>query len=289
MWCLDFCDGNNCGMAQKIQCVSHGEREQAFVCSHLLGETAGLGFDRNEPTDNDPFPDAWCDDCELIRAAHNGWNDQSEKLVKISLPCSGCYERARIRNTRTLITLGDLADLRWRCGRCEEWHTEPCLDFSYDAPHYWSEENATENRSANLLASRSGKASKTFLDNNYCAIHDQDFFIRGIIHLPIVGSAETLRWGVWGSLSRENFETLRERHDEPDRTSLSALFSWLSNRIPEYPDTLNLKMYAHIQEAGTRPNFELEPTDHPLSKEYHRGVTPERVKEIMMQRLSQNA
>src|SRR5437773_8967825 len=31
-------------------------------------------------------------------------------------------------------------------------------------------------------------------------------------------------------------------------------------QIPEYPDTLNLKMYAHIQEIGLRPHFRLEQT-----------------------------
>jgi hypothetical protein len=72
------------------------------------------------------------------------------------------------------------------------------------------------------------------------------------------------------------------------RVELPAMFSWLSTRIPEYPDTLSLKMYAHTQEPGLRPWFELEPTDHPLSQEYHKGIAPERVKEIMMGRLRGN-
>jgi hypothetical protein len=63
----------------------------------------------------------------------------------------------------------------------------------------------------------------------------------------------------------------------------------LSNQIDEYPDTINLKMYAHIQEPRDRPTFELEPTNHPLSQEYHHGITPERVKEIMTRRLKETA
>jgi hypothetical protein len=63
------------------------------------------------------------------------------------------------------------------------------------------------------------------------------------------------------------------------------MFSWLSTKLPEYPDTLSLKMYAHIQEPGMRPHFRLEPSDHPLAKEYFRGITPERVREIMLRRL----
>jgi len=275
-------------MADKIECATHGECLQTFVCVHLLGEEAGLGFNRNEPTEEDPFPDAWCDNCEIIRKAHDGWNEESEKLTKISLLCSGCYERSRIRNTKPSITLDDLADLRWKCATCEEWHTGPCLDFSEDSPYYWSEEHTETNHRSSLLPKWGQKRRKTHLDEDYCAIEDRDYFVRGIIHLPIIGAAETFRWGVWGSLSRENFEKLREMDADPKRVDLPPMFSWLSTRIPEYPDTLNLKMYAHIQEPNLRPHFFLELTDHPLSQEYHKGISPERVKEIMLGRLRQS-
>jgi hypothetical protein len=275
-------------VTDKISCATHGESEKTYVCRHLLGDAAGLGFNRNAPTADNPFPDAWCDDCEVIRAAHNGWNEQSEKLTKISLLCSGCYERACIRNTRPSTSLDDLTDVRWKCGSCEEWHTGPCLDFSYDSPYYWREEYEEESRRARLMPSVSKNLEKTFLNEDYCAIHDHDFFVRGLIHLPIIGTAETFRWGVWGSLSRESFETLWKMEEDPKRLELPAMFSWLSNQIPEYPDTLNLKMYAHIHKVDWRPDFELERTDHPLSQEYHKGITPERVKEIMMGRLRGN-
>lgn len=271
-------------MANKILCKTHGECEETFVCSHLVDEAAGLGFNRDEPTKENPFPDAWCDDCELIFAAHDGWTDESSKLTKIVMLCSGCYERARIRNTHTNVTLDGLADLRWKCGSCEEWHTGPCLDFSYGAPVYWSNEYEEADTGHDSILP-GDERPKTFLDEDFCAIEDRDFFIRGLIHLPIIGTAETFRWGVWGSLSRENFENLLNVIDDPKRVELPALFSWLSNQIDGYPDTINLKMYAHIQEPGQRPNFELELTDHPLSREYHNGITAERVKEIMMSRL----
>jgi hypothetical protein len=271
-------------MADKIQCETHGESLAAYVCSHLSGGSAGLGFNRNEPTENNPYPDAWCDDCEIIRAAHDGWNEKSEKLTKISLLCSGCYERARIRNTRTAVTLDDLANLKWKCTSCEEWHTGPCLDFSYGAPYYWTKEHEEESRRAGLHPKLGKGYPKTFLDEDFCVIDGKDFFVRGLIHLPILGTAETLCWGVWGSLSRKNFEMLWDLRGDRQE-SLPAMFSWLSTQIPEYPDTLNLKMYAHVQTSDERPHFELEPADHPLSQEFHNGITPERVKEIMLGRL----
>src|SRR5260370_32099972 len=55
-------------VAKEMQCATHGECQETFVCTHLLGETAGLGFNRNEPTKDNPFPDAWVDNCALIRS-----------------------------------------------------------------------------------------------------------------------------------------------------------------------------------------------------------------------------
>jgi hypothetical protein len=272
-----------------VHCDTHGETEQTYVCTHLVGESsAGLGFNSRKPTKRKPFPDAWCDNCEIIRAAHGGWNEESEELTKITLLCSTCYERARIRNTRPTVTLDDLAGLRWKCGNCEEWHTGPALDFGYDQPNYWNSRYDASIRWSILPSGAVEKPNESFLDEDYCAINDEDFFVRGLIHLPIIGTAETFRWGVWGSLSRTNFETLLKADQSGERVDLPPMFSWLSTRLPDYPDTLSLKMYAHIQEPGMRPHFRPEPSDHPLAKEYHQGIAPERVREIMLNRLPAN-
>lgn len=267
-----------------IYCDTHGETEKTFVCSHLTEDSAGLGFHCNEPSEENPFPDAWCDDCNLICEAHNGWNDEAQELVEFRVLCSVCYEKSRIRNTRTDVSFDDLADLRWKCGSCEEWHYGACLDFSYSSPVYWTEELDEENQ-IGLIESGLKRLPQNALNEDICIVDGEHYFIRGIIHLPIVGTNETFRWGVWGSLKRENFEKLLALNDDPKRVELPPMFSWLSNQIDEYPDTLNLKMYAHIQELGARPTFEIEPTEHPLSQEYYNGITPERVREIMMRRL----
>lgn len=72
---------------------------------------------------------------------------------------------------------------------------------------------------------------------------------------------------------------------DPKVTHLAPMFSWLSTKIPEYPDTLNLKIYGRVSKVKMRPCFELERTAHPLSQEYYDGISPERVKEIMFGRL----
>lgn len=272
-------------MAETVHCDTHGETQQTFVCDHLAGHSTGLGFNTDALTEENPFPDAWCDDCEIIREAHGGWNDESEKLTEIVLLCSGCYQRSRIRNTRTGVTLDDLAGMRWKCGSCEEWHSGPSLDFGVSEPYYWNKDLEKASRWSNLIPRAIKKPSKTFLDLDYCSINGESFFVRGLIHLPIVGTAETFRWGVWGSLSKQKFEAMLNTDNDPKSIELPPMFSWLSSSLSEYPDTLNLKMYAHIQKPGSRPHFELQPSDHPLAQEFHNGITPERVREIMLRRL----
>ncbi len=159
------------------------------------------------------------------------------------------------------------------------------LNFGYDAPHYWTAEHAKCSKFTNLLPRWGKHHPKTFLNKDYCAIDDELFFVRGVLELPIIGSAENFVWGVWGSLSRDNFEKVLATENNPKRVELPPMFSWLSSSISDYPETLSLKMYMHQREPGQRPWFELEHTDHPLAQEYHHGIDPARVKEIMMRRL----
>jgi hypothetical protein len=270
-----------------IHCETHGDSEQAFICIHLTGESSGLGFNRDDPSEDHPFPDAWCDNCEIIREAHDGWDDVPTGLCKIVAICAECYERSRIRNVRPSVTLDTLAGLRWKCSNCEEWHTGPILDLSFDEPAYWPKKMDIGSRWKVLPSGEIDKSCQSFLDQDYCAIEGREFYVRGLIHLPIIGAAETFCGGVWGSLSRENFEKLLRMDALQVRTEGPPMFSWLSSNIGEYPNTLNLKMYVHIQEAGMRPHFRLELDEHLLSQEYHRGIAPERVKEIMFHSLPQ--
>lgn len=83
----------------KVECEEHGTGTSTFVCQHLL-DGEGLGFHRGFP-DDDPdalWPDAWCDDCEAVRAEEGEWNDRSEEFASIRLMCQLCYCRARERN-----------------------------------------------------------------------------------------------------------------------------------------------------------------------------------------------
>jgi hypothetical protein len=82
-----------------IRCNQHGVSHEAFVCKHLV-DGKYLGFFCDLDDRGNPFPDAWCNNCELIRMEFDGWGDATEELMEIALVCGGCYEEIRDKNLR---------------------------------------------------------------------------------------------------------------------------------------------------------------------------------------------
>ncbi|MDX1906589.1 MAG: hypothetical protein SF053_06095 [Bacteroidia bacterium] len=80
----------------QIICDTHGAMRRAFVCQHLKpGEKNGFHeafptYQGMELQEDDDFQ-AWCDTCENVREAYEGWNEDSEKFAKIRLICEACY------------------------------------------------------------------------------------------------------------------------------------------------------------------------------------------------------
>jgi len=167
-----------------------------------------------------------------------------------------------------------VADLEgFRCHTCGKWHEGLPLDYAYDAPYYWSESLRAD--------------ADSFLNSDFCVIKKNDFFVRGLIELPVIGQDEPFRWGVWTSLSKSNFDRMVELWNDPKLLDEPAYFGWLSNSIDLYSDTLNLRTNVHSKGVRQRPSLLLEPTDHPLAIEQRAGITIERVREIAAHSLHQ--
>jgi hypothetical protein len=121
----------------------------------------------------------------------------------------------------------------------------------------------------------------SMLSSDQCVIRGQHFFVRGLIEIPVIGSEDVFSWGVWVSLSKDNFTRALEVWNTPGREAEKPYFGWLCTELAVYPEsTTNLKTNAHTRPVGNRPFIELEPTDHPLAVEQRTGITLDRVREI---------
>ncbi len=157
--------------------------------------------------------------------------------------------------------------MRFTCSQCGQDH-EGFSDLAVDAPHYF------------YTVPEAERERRCRLGSDLCTIDDEDFFIRGLLEIPILGTSGTFAYGIWTSVSETNFRRYVEIFDDPDQAREGPYFGWFSNKLPGYPDTLTLKLMAHLRDEKTRPCFTLEPTDHPLAVEQRQGITPARLQEI---------
>lgn len=155
----------------------------------------------------------------------------------------------------------------YRCHRCGQFHEGPPFSYEFEAPDLWAQLSET-------------KRQRSELTSEICVIEDRYFFIKGNLWIPVRDADEEFNWTVWSSLSRENFERSVELWDFAGREKEPLYFGWLSNQIPIYPDTFNLKVNVHTLAVGERPAIELEPTEHPLALEQRGGIALARVQEI---------
>lgn len=148
-------------------------------------------------------------------------------------------------------------------------------DLSYDAPAYWPRDPEKQ------------RARHARLTADLCSLDDDQFFIRAVCRVPIRGTDRTFGWGVWVSLSAENFRRYDETFDDSDQSKLGAMFGWFCNRLADYPDTLRLQTTVVPQDGNQRPLVYINDVhaDHPLYIEQQAGMPQERLAKLYAENL----
>lgn len=164
-----------------------------------------------------------------------------------------------------------MADI-FTCSTCGKQHGNEARDIGFSKPFYWNKELEKSNPDLNRLSS------------DTCVIEGKEFFIRGVVEIPIVETNETFRWGVWVSLSKENFNRYTEIYGTSVEFQKKSYFGWFSNQLSRYgyPDTLQIKTAVYPQANNLRPKIVLDPENsHPLCREQREGITLKRIHEIL--------
>jgi len=152
----------------------------------------------------------------------------------------------------------------YRCSTCGEEHDDlPHIGSA--APYHW--------------ADRSAGDPQSLLTEDLCIIQERDFFVRGLIEIPVLDCEHEFAWGVRVSHKRENFETYREYSQSPD---IGPFFGWLCTAIDYYREpTLSLKTTAYFRGGGLRPLIVLAECDHPLYRQQRDGISLKEAWEIV--------
>jgi len=158
----------------------------------------------------------------------------------------------------------------WTCSRCGEAHEGIAFAFATAVPFPYEGIPANE------------RSTRAILGEEQCEIDGKDFFVRARILLPVIDGPEPIfEWGVWVSLSRQNYERVGELWTAPGRENEPDYFCYVCSALPTYPSsTFLLKGRLHTRPVGERPIVELEPTEHPLAREQRDGITMQHIEAI---------
>jgi hypothetical protein len=84
-----------------ISCQEHGEATATYICSHLAENSAQQWF-CDFPSEDKPWPDAWCPKCDFEYLKEGEWNENNDSCLSPKLICNHCYESAMATSVNSL-------------------------------------------------------------------------------------------------------------------------------------------------------------------------------------------
>jgi len=162
-----------------------------------------------------------------------------------------------------------MVELPYRCVTCGVWHDERPTCFIMPLPD------------AVFGVPEAQRRKRVEAGSDQCILDGKHFFILGNLDIPVRGSEEPLRWSVWSTLSEANFQRASELWEAVGRESEPPYSGWLSNQIPGYTPTINIKALVYTQPVGVRPQIKVVEQGHPLTFDQESGISAERLDELV--------
>jgi hypothetical protein len=115
------------------------------------------------------------------------------------------------------------------------------------------------------------------ITSDSCIIRYSDetsYFIRVVLVQEVHESCQDLEYGVWVSLSEENFNEYLENYHNKDFES--GCFGWLANYLPDYKFDAPIPTNVFIDNKVGRPFiYPHENHDHSFVKDFYNGISKE--------------
>ena len=88
--------------SDSVICSTHGSGSGTFVCKHLA-ENPVQRWHCGYPEEDNQWPDAWCDECNVAYEREGEWNERNEVATDIKVLCSGCYDESIAKSVDRLV------------------------------------------------------------------------------------------------------------------------------------------------------------------------------------------
>lgn len=177
-----------------------------------------------------------------------------------------------LKGRRGPSALDILSATEWRCATCDQLHNG-LFALAVFAPDPW--------RGADRYAPNDAiRLDGDFLSEDFCVLGGEYFMVRAVLEIPVDGLAEPLSFGVWSSLSRENFEKYLAGFDDSAPSDMGPWSGWLCNRVADYVGNDPLALWVVPQKNRQRPKLYVMDDPHPLAVAQDKGISAEKVLEI---------
>lgn len=165
-----------------------------------------------------------------------------------------------------------LSSAQWRCGSCDDAH-QGLFALASFAPDPWPSAESYEPNGAIRFEGN-------FLSEDFCILDGKYFMVRACLEIPVLGTDEALSFGVWSTLSRENFDKYLAGFDDGEYPDTGPWSGWLCNRIEHYVGNDPFAIWLVPQPGRQRPQLYVQDNNLPLAIDQDNGITAERVLDI---------
>lgn len=147
------------------------------------------------------------------------------------------------------------------CSICGQQHPELVMDLAYQRP-------------ADVFKVPPDERSERIrINEDLCIIDNTEFYIRGVLALPVPELNDSFRWGVWAQIDQESFDYYCSHWNVSSAEGLQPLSGRLSGGIGAYPGSDQLQISIHLQPNNQRPLFVVEEREHPLAQAQQQSIT----------------
>ncbi|WP_190697817.1 MULTISPECIES: DUF2199 domain-containing protein [Cyanophyceae] len=151
--------------------------------------------------------------------------------------------------------------LPFLCSVCGQYHDNLLMDLAYQRPADVFKVPANE------------RPQRIRVNEDLCIIDDTEFYIRGVLMLPVHELVDSFRWGVWAQVDKEAFDYYHTHWNVPSTDNFRSLYGVLSGGISAYPNSDQLMITIHLQANNQRPLFVVLNQKHPLGEAQRQGIS----------------
>ena len=152
----------------------------------------------------------------------------------------------------------------FRCAICDKLHDHVLRDIGYRRPDRYFDVPEVE------------RERRVYEDDDLCTIDGDAFMIRGVLYVPIDGGDERFGWGVWVTVSEDDYYGYLDAWDNDTEDETPPFVGQIANAIAPYPGSEGLDVTVKLRSGGQRPLLTVISDNHALGVDQREGITPEK-------------